>query len=352
MNYEQIKGLLPGEARNQRAIIRVQKAMRDTDRIRRHAHFVIVLGVDEQHGPYCREFIDNTERGYVANVIAVLAPVDLFDGWFVLEQSVVLEVGLTRGRPYTQAESSLGAANRRLVVKKRHKLRDATFDEVAGAWPRILECIKEETRRLQGGRMYPNTFLLRGRNYIHDDGIRVTVSKNDRYLYWKIVIEDERARIRRYIGDRAAWITSQLMPYTRTTVRGKRFKNLAGVRAATGTLQNMRAYTYMPNHLIRKLVVFLPKDVRNVFNEVVDVYKLSWVARVQQQRPRLPTELKVARQLPPLTECFMVIKRKQGRMLLSRESGRRRRQIDPTKRGHPHAQGCVVAELYFKERLS
>ncbi len=351
MNYKQIQSLLPEGFKDQKSVMFTQKAFRDVNELRKHARFVIVLDHEDDVNVYCREIIDNSECGYVANVIAVLAPVRLFEGKLTLAEGLVLEIGLSRGRPYTQAEVlPNGRGDRRIYVKPRRKLRDITYPELEAAWSTIVTLLSEATRRLQAGREFPNQWVLHGRDYIHDDGMRISVSRDDKIMYWKVVIEDERTRTRRYLKDRAEWITMKLSPYLGSKVTGKRFKNLKGVTEVAGALVHMRRYTFAPNHLMRKLLSLLPGGVKGIFEEVVDAHKLSTLLGTLQREPKFPAEYLEAQQLGKLKESFFVIKRKQGNAIRRSEDGKKKRQIKPDGSGNAHAQGCVVAEYYFTER--
>ena len=353
MNYEKLKELLPEGFSNGKNVVMVGKALRDASLLREKARFVIVLDKDASGNIYCRELIDNTKPGYIVSVIAILAPVQLFGGRFTLDQGLVLEIGLSRGRPYTQAEIKSDESDRgRSAIKGRRKLCDISFPEMEVAWPKIIDFLCKATTKLQNGRTYQNNYVLPGRDYVFEAGMRITVSKKDKILYWKIVIEDERSRTRSYLADRAEWIAKSLRPYLGSKVSGNRFKNLKGVSAVAGALIHMRRYTFAPNHLMRKLISLLPKDVRGIFEEVVDAYNLSNLLNMLKRDPVFPHEYILAQGLPRLKESYLSIKRKQGKSMKKRESGRKRRQIGSNgfNNGNAHAQGCVVAEFYFKEK--
>lgn len=350
MGYESIKRLLPQGVSDQRSVVFVDKAFRDAELLRKHAHYVIVI--DSEAGElYCREFIDNSKHGYIANVIAVLAPVSLFDGRFVLEQGLVLEIGLSRGRPYTQAEvklSPLGGEGRQ-VMKKRNKLRDITSEELSVVWEKIRGCLHCEAEKRMSTRL-PNNYTLRGRDLIHEDGVRFTVSQSDKVLYWKVRIEDDRERVRRVLLPRAQWIALQLRRYKETQVNGKRFKNLKGVRAVANALFHMRKYKFATDHVMRQLFSLIPKDVIGVFREALEAHGMEELLRAEERDiPHSPWRAE-AEKLPALHGGHIIVRRKQGKKMLTSENGRKKRQIGTGASSHPHAQGCIVGEYYLDER--
>ena len=346
MEYAQIKHLLPEKVGTQRNVMYIKKAMRDARLLREYACFVIVLDRDEHNEVFCRETIDNS-RGYIADVIAVLAPVSLFGGKFFLDQGLVFEIGMSRGRPYRQAETREHPkySGQKIFVKGRRKLRDIEFDELVVAWAHAERHLFARTLKRQNERK--KSFFILGKRDVPEAGVRVTVSKNDQVFYYKVVVEDERARQERYIATRARWITEILQPYLKTNVRGKRFRNLKGVIKVADCIRNMRRFTHAPNHIMRRLVGAIPGNVRALFYEILDMYGLSKLSSVISREPRVPPGLVLARKMPNMKEGRLWVVRKQGRH--SQGKGRTRRVFHKpvATKQVPQAKGCVVAEHYL-----
>ena len=182
------------------------------------------------------------------------------------------------------------------------------------------------------------------------------VSKEDKVLYWKVVIEDERARFERYLHDSADWITSCLRPYAGSRVSGKRFINLKGVTRVADFFVNARKYTFAPNHIMRRIVDSVSPDVRALLDEVVDSHKLHKLFNVLNQQPKMPEEFLLAQKLQKLEGCRFWIVRKQGRAVKSKRARRHSFARAMDVQGPAHAQGCLVAEHYlewkYRERLT
>jgi hypothetical protein len=349
LHYESVKQLLPKAVATQRNTVMVEKAMRDARLLKEHARLVIVLDYDEGGNAQCRDVIDNSMH-YVADVIAVLAPVRLFDNTFILDQGLVLEIGMSRGRPYRQAETweHPNYPGVKLCIKGRRKLRETTLQELQAAWPHIETHLRIRTERRMSERKQ-NTFAIHGGKYVHEDGVRITVAKNDSIAYYKVVLEDARARQERYLRTRVGWIAEKLRPYrsSKSKATGKRFKRLKGVREVADAIKNMRRLTYAPNHIMRTLSKSVPKDVKVLFEDTLRAHGLGKLADAVGREPVMPPALTLAKQLPVLDPGRFWIVRKQGIQPQNRGSHRRQLRTAALTKQAPHAQGCVVVEYYI-----
>lgn len=348
MKYGAIRELLPQEVATARNAQLVEKAMRDARLLREHARLVIVLDYTETNEVACREVIDNSSSGYIADVIAILAPVRLWDGAFVLDQGLVFEIGMSRGRPYRQAETweHPQYPDQKLHIKRRRRQRDISLEELEAAWLPLATHLRVRTEKRQKERK-EKTFAVHGGSYIHNDGVRITVSKNDSIMYYKVVLEDTRSRQERYLRRRVQWIVETLRPYRSSRVTGKRFKRLKGVAKVADSISNMRRLTYAPNHLMRALVRAVPRDMAALFERVLVAHGLSKLHGMTTRDPGMPQGLILAKRLPMLHPGRLWIVRKQGNQPQRRGRHRRVLKAMSAQKQSPHAKGCVVAEHYL-----
>ncbi len=177
-----------------------EKLLRDVEHVRAHARTVICL--DEN--ACVREVIDRANDPHPACLVVVLAPV-MYEHECI--ESVVLEIGYSRARPYSSIEQ--GGA---LFMPERRRFVRANAKQLAGAYPAILRAMENIVLLARCGWKNRGTWFRSGPGYI-ERGIVFTVAKEDRALYRQVLREDVRMRRERYIDWHAKCIARWIGHY-------------------------------------------------------------------------------------------------------------------------------------------
>ena len=274
MKYERIKELLPKEFSKQKNVMFVEKAMRDARLLREYARFIVVLDKDQLGRVFVKETIDNSEKGYIANVIAVLAYVELFDGAFTLDQGLVLEVGISRGRPYQRAKTKKnnGSAVSISRIKGRRKLRDISMEEMLVIWPVLVGLITKHTLAVRGnwsgkGEEWFVSSIGRG----VPRGAYFTVSESDKVLARKVILEDTRYLLKLYLYRKALHISWWLRRFKFSYYPECQLKSFEGVKKAVDMWKNAR---WKPR-LARAVISHIPFGKKDLFLAVLKAHGLK-----------------------------------------------------------------------------
>jgi len=207
-------------AKNQslRQEVTLEKLQRDASKIRQYARFVIVLGKSQL------EVIDN---GYLrkgglpyAKLIAVLGPVE-YKG-VSLQESVLMEIGYSRTRPYTQIEKG-GTREKKdgkngfriypsWSIKSRKRARLLLGKELVSAYPHIVRCIETIVLEQREGWKVKGRWWVDGPGAI-ERGIHFSVSHDDQLLWRQLILEDVWCREKKYIAGHAKRIRRMFREY-------------------------------------------------------------------------------------------------------------------------------------------
>jgi hypothetical protein len=205
--------------------VTLEKLKRDTDRLRRFARFAIVVN----HGIV--EIVDNEklfrEKRPFASLIAVLGSIGQNNQGIDPEtETVILEIGYFRSRPYAQVEwhapetDGRRRRNQRWYLTPRIRARNISDEELRVIYPALEQCIaqivieRRETWKTKGRWWVPGPGAV-------ERGIYFTVDKSDRSLYRQLLAEDVRFRKERYMRGHAARI-SRLIGHYRSSYYSRR----------------------------------------------------------------------------------------------------------------------------------
>lgn len=183
-------------------VVTLGKLQRDGEKVKQFARFAIVL---EKGVP---RIIDNkhllNEGKSFAHLIVVLGAVR-YQGVLVSE-SVLLEVGYSRTRPYMQLEQRRQEEDGRRLkdgrwfLKERVRARKISNRELESVYPYIEQCMAQIVLECREAWL-PESRKPRwveGPGWV-DRGIYFTVSKSDRLFHRQILAEDVRYRKEKYI---------------------------------------------------------------------------------------------------------------------------------------------------------
>lgn len=229
MNFREIFDQLPPGNRSQTNAQRVLKAVGDVRRLKEEARYV--LTVDKHGNPV--SFIHNST--YLANLIAVLGPSEIFG--FKLEEAVVLEIGISRTRPYRPVKQVAREGKKKISTKRfgrRERVRAVRSHELAGFWPALEKVFSSATYQTRLGWKTKEgwwTTVKKGTSkvvYEFERGVRFSVDHRDRAVKLFVLREEQRRRhefLRGYAKAISAWLRRYVKkPYTE-----KRLKKLQGV---------------------------------------------------------------------------------------------------------------------------
>lgn len=220
------KGLLRG--------VTPGKLVRDAEHVRTYARFVIVV----KNGTV--RIIDNVELHRknlpYARIIAVLGAVHHNGG--DIEESVLMEIGYRRSRPYAQLEEKSRDGNghgsiKRWHLKSRYRVRHLSDEELALVFPAILSCIRQivfelrETWGHKGVWWTEIRGLIPGENRVKpfERGIHFTVSRSDITLHDHLLRADMQLRWEKYIKRHARWTFRYLRGYRCSFYTPKRLRS-------------------------------------------------------------------------------------------------------------------------------
>lgn len=208
--------------------VTLDKLGRDVSNIRQYARFVIVLGGHQL------EVIDNghlrKEGLPYAKLIAVLGPTE-YKG-VSLRESVLMEVGYSKTRPYAQLEKRpIGDereySSRRWFLKERPRSRELSSDEFVSVYPHITCCMEKIVLEQRESWKTKEPWWRKGSGtgQATDRGIHFTISHSDELLHRKFILEDVRYRKWKYISRHASWIRQSFSGYKCSSYTTKQLKS-------------------------------------------------------------------------------------------------------------------------------
>ena len=246
------------------------KIERDAQRLQKLAHWVLVI--DEQ-GNVC-DLIEN--QSYVANVIAVLGPAVYHDT--VFQRALLLEIGISQGRPYMQAESHrLGGRMFRKHIKGRTKVTGISFTQLKSVWPMLISIIEELVKQARSRWQDKNkggwyVFTKAGFKCF-ERGICFSVSRMDDLLCEAFLLRD--VEVRKYLYGNAWTIGYFLRRYKYAYYPEKQLKSLAGVRKVVDLWKTMSTSPRWSKRYSRRILGILPSKTRSLFKQIASVYNLD-----------------------------------------------------------------------------
>lgn len=246
------------------------KLLRDSQRLRKQARWVLVIDKEGK----VRDMFSND--AYVANIIAVLGPA-VFCG-VAVPDSVLLEIGISKGRPYKQAESIQrgGRANRERM-KGRLRTAHITFEQLHRVWPMVVSICEEVVEKERSTWEEKN----RGGWFVHTEagvksferGISFSISHTDHVLHEAFLMRD--ADVRRYLRKNARTIRYFLRRCRYVYYPEKQLKSLVGVQKVVQLWRNMSSSPRWSPRYAHLLINFLPSAPRALFRHIAGVYNLD-----------------------------------------------------------------------------
>lgn len=219
------------------------KIQRDGENIKRFARFVIVLrnGVPE--------LIDNGKLWRhaqpFARLVAVLGPVCL--GGTTVPESVLLEIGYSRARPYAPLEQVMvGRATGKggvslsetWTLPERIRARRMSDSELQIVYPMIERCMTEIVLECRETWKSKDRWWVPGPGRV-EGGIRFTFDKADRSLYRQVLLEDIRFRKDRYIRGHARRIRRLIGHYRHAEYSERQLGRFTGVEKVVDLFREM-----------------------------------------------------------------------------------------------------------------
>ena len=210
--------------------VTLRKLKRDAENMRQYARFAVVLKGDTV------EIIDNRDRKMTglpyARIIAILGPV--FYKGELLEESVLMEVGYSRTRPYAQLEERPRnehgfRENKRWSLSARARIDGLTGEHFSIIYPAIERCMTAVVLELREKWKTKDPWWVNGPGKVAR-GIFFTVHQSDILMHRQMVLEDVRYRDEKYISGHAEWIRKMLGRYKRSYYTPQQLKNFRVVR--------------------------------------------------------------------------------------------------------------------------
>lgn len=222
--------------------VTLEKLKRDADRLRRFARFTIVIRSDTI------EVIDNgtlfREKQPFAQLIAILGVLGPNDKGFNPEiETVLLEVGYSRARPYAQAEwHAIGTdgqrqRDQRWYLKPRIRARTISDSELQAAYCAIERCMTEIVLERREAWETKGRWWVFGPGMV-ERGIYFTVDKSDRSLYRQFLAEDVRFRKERYMRGHAARISRLVGHYRSAYYSRRQLERFAGAEKVASLVRD------------------------------------------------------------------------------------------------------------------
>ncbi len=209
--------------------VTIEKLERDAENIRQYARFVIIIDGEEIR------IVDNakrfSEKSPLARLIVVLGPVK--HKGVLLSETVLLEIGYSRTRPYAQLESRLHKSKQgkgtRWFLKPRSRARKISDEELIRVSPIIEACMTQVVLECREIWHNKDAWFVKNNTRAFERGIYFTFSKQDRSLYRHILREDIRFRKERYILWHAQCVRFWLGHYRNASYSAKQLRNFSGV---------------------------------------------------------------------------------------------------------------------------
>lgn len=303
-------------------VVTLGKIERDAKNMRQYARFVIVL---EKGIP---RVIDNGHLFRAAqpfaHLIAVLGPVR-YQGVLV-DETVLLEIGYFRTRPYMQLEERKKSGSGRWFLKGRVRVRKISDHEFQAVYPLIEQCLAQvvlERRETWKPESREKRYLKNGAGWV-ERGLRCTVDKTDQLLYRQVLAEDIRYRREKYIGWHV-WCINRWIGRYKTGKSDKQIRGLIGVQKAAELIasKNYRNPAYR-----QALVESFPPNSRTrlLLERMDSLFSLG---------------------LEEESEEVRLLKRLRAKVLNSFQSIRLRVVNQPKV----HANGSIVAEVTLERKF-
>lgn len=292
---------------------RITKARRDAMRLKERARYILVLNDKAQ----AIDFIHN--QNFFANIIAVLAPATISGVY--LPEVLVLEVGISRTRPYAATEkvtwSGKKKSTRRFTL--RRKAREMSESEFITAWQFLEKFFCSATFQTRSN-WKPETkkgwwINTESGSILCERGVYFSVSMEDTFLHQQVLAEDVRTR-RRYLRISANNINHWLRRYKLLSYPDAKLKSLKGVIKAVDLWKNMS----LEPRLAREVIRLMNHNARELFRDALRVFHLSDPTNDEEDMPILS-----------------VTHLKDSRIRIVRGSG------------EVHGKNCITFEHFFEE---
>ncbi len=253
--------------------VTLEKLQRDAQNIRQYARFVIVLNGQQV------EVIDNghlrKEKLPYAKLVAVLGPVE--HKGVSLKESVLMEIGYSRTRPYAQLEERPKDKNgdrsgRRWFLKGRARVGNLSDKDFSLVYPIVAQCMEQIVLECRENWGTKGPWYVNGPGEI-ERGIYFTVSHSDELLYRQLVCEDVRYRKQKYIVDHAVWIRSLLGKYKSSYYTAKQLKGFAKARIVAELL-SQRHYTPFYRAVLLSCLT-AGSHVRILFESIIEIFNID-----------------------------------------------------------------------------
>lgn len=226
-------------------ITTVEKLLADRDRIKQYAWGYLIL---DAKGELVAKHVREHGSGRFIPVIAVLAPV--VHGGVSIAESVIMEIGLERTRPYMSAEIRSDWRAKRDVIETvvpRTRVRMPTSDEYRIAWQAIEQVFHAYVVERVSRWEFPDRRWAKG--FPAEPGARFTISKTDIPLYRQLLREDWRWR-----GERFRYSRADAAAIIMQRIKAKRFtdRQLRANLAAKNLASFMRSITLLERSFVMR----------------------------------------------------------------------------------------------------
>ena len=209
----------------------LKKIENDAQTLRAYARFVLVL---DEHGGV--EVVDNeqlfTDCCPYASLIAVVGPLE-YEGQ-KLQETVLLEIGYNRTRPYLRVQFK--SRRPRININVRHRIRELRDEEIKIVYPYILECMSAIVLERRSRWKEKDALNLGYRDGLIERGICFTFSKKDRWLHCQMLHEHVRYEEERYMKRQIGWIAKCLKRYRFSYYTPAQLKSYANIDRVCHTL--------------------------------------------------------------------------------------------------------------------
>lgn len=242
------------------------KIREDGKRIRRAARWVLV--VDDRG--IVIDIIHNTN--YVANIIAVIGPVVICG--VCIPEAVLLEIGVSRGRPYAKAECKRDGVYRQFNCRK--KAGELSLAQLNSTWPAIIAAIEECIREARAGWSFKigwRTRTTANKMKEYERGVYFSISSKDVLLHEAFLLRDVVNRT--YLERDAYLISYFLRRYKFVYYPAKQLKSFKGVHRVVDLWRKMTISPRWSARYAQKVFRMLPPAKRSLFEHVADIYKLD-----------------------------------------------------------------------------
>lgn len=313
MKFREIYQAMPPDIRSQTNARQVLKAIDDVRRLKEQARYVLIL---DAQGKLINIIYRAT---YFANLIAVLAPATLHG--IPLPEALVLEIGISRTRPYQAVERVTREGTKKLFTKrlmKRTRVRPMSTYELAKLWPDLERLFASATRaaRLRWKNKEAWWVTSRKGTWQFERGIYFSVDNRDSRVRLFVLNEEMRRRhafLREYAGRLADHMHRYRKQYSE-----ERLKRLIGIREAIAMWKS----SGLPRSDQGVVLAALPRRTRSLFERSLSAFGLS--------RPDLERVRKPRKEQPFLAYGQIRLVRREGSV---------------------HGKQCVTFEFSFTRRV-